>query len=255
MTVDAGVITWDGYDAAAIGRRCRVPRVELLAETDSTLDVAHALAEAGAPAGTLVVADSQRAGRGRQGRAWTSRPGAGVWATVIERPSDPSILDLLSVRVGLRLAEGLDALAGEEVDVKWPNDLFIRAGKLGGILTEARWSGTTLGWVAVGVGVNVTPPPDVTGAAGLHRGERLDVLEAIVNAVRAGAAATGELTADERARYAARDALAGRRIVAPATGRVAGISATGSLLVDTERGREQHRTGTIRFAEGGGGAS
>ena len=251
MTLDAAVITWDGYDADAVARRCRVPRVELLGETDSTLDVAHALAEGGAVAGTIVVADSQRAGRGRQGRAWTSRPGAGVWATVIERPRDPSILELLSLRVGLRLAEALDSLAGDQVRVKWPNDLLVREGKLAGILTEARWSGSTLGWVAVGVGVNMEPPEDVPSAAALRRGERLDVLEAIVNAVRAGVAATGELTADERARYAARDALAGRRIVAPAIGRVAGISATGSLLVDTERGREQHRAGTIRFAEEG----
>ena len=156
MTVTGGAVdVWDGLSAEDLARRCGVPRVKLLRETDSTLDVAHALASQGAPEGTLVVADYQTAGRGRFGRVWSSRPGLGVWCTVIERPNDPEALDVLSIRVGLRAAQALDALAGERVGVKWPNDLVLAAGKVGGILSEARWTGASLAWVAVGVGVGV----------------------------------------------------------------------------------------------------
>jgi BirA family biotin operon repressor/biotin-[acetyl-CoA-carboxylase] ligase len=257
MTSDTQLsVMWDGHTAGALAHRCGVPHVELLTETDSTLDVAHALAETDAPAGTVVVADTQRAGRGRHGRPWSSPPGQGVWCTIIERPSDARVLEVLSIRIGLRLAEGLDALAGERVGVKWPNDLVLHAGKVGGILTEARWSGSTLAWVAVGVGVNVVAPDDAPMAAGLQPGtRRTDVLHAIVRAVRGAATVEGHLSNDELARFAGRDALFGRRILDPSEGRVAGIAASGALLVDASPGsgregkREQHRAGTIRFAE------
>lgn len=245
-----GLFRWDGYNATDIAQRCGLPLVELYAETDSTLDVVHALAEKGAPAGTLVVADAQRAGRGRQGRAWSSPPGTGVWCTVLERPLDVKAVDVLSLRVGLRIAEGLDAFAGETIRVKWPNDLILRAGKLGGILTEARWIGASLGWVAVGVGVNVVLPPDVEGAAGLRDGvQRIEVLTAVVGAVRSAAAVRGELSPSEIDRFRERDALRGRRVISPSDGTVVGVAASGALLVDTEGGREQHRAGTVRFAE------
>lgn len=253
MTPDARSITWDGYPADALARRCTVPRVELLGETDSTLDVAHALAEHGASAGTVVVADSQRAGRGRLGRAWSSPPGHGVWCSIIERP-DQKALEVLSIRVGLRAAEALDVFADERVGVKWPNDLTLGGRKLGGILIEARWTGASPGWVTVGVGVNVLAPAGVDGAIGLRDGSRrVDVLTAIVGAVRSAAAARGDLTSAETDRYRERDVLAGRRIVSPAVGTVIGVAASGALLVETARGTQQHRAGTIRFAEEGEG--
>lgn len=251
MVPDTVALTWEGLSALELARRCAVPRIELLSETESTQDVAHALAEGGggAPAGTTVLADTQRAGRGRLGRTWTSQPGLGVWCTVLERPVHTDALDLLSLRVGLNAAEALDRFAGERVGVKWPNDLILQRGKLGGILVEARWSGSSLGWVAIGVGVNVIAPPDVAGASALARGaRRTDVLVEIVRAVRTAAAAQGRFTNDELARFRARDVLAGRRIVSPAAGTVAGITATGSLVVETVRGSEHVRAGTIRLA-------
>lgn len=242
--------TWDGFAAAEIARRCDVPGVELLAETDSTLDVAHALAERGARSGTLVVADCQRVGRGRHGRSWSSEPGRGVWCTVIERPSGAEALEVLSIRVGTEAAESLDALAGETVGVKWPNDLMLRAGKLAGILTEARWSGPSLGWVAVGVGVNVLPPIDVPHAAGLPAGvRRIDVLAATVRAIRQAARMTGHLTAAELKRYDTRDVLSGRRLVSPCAGVARGIAASGALIVQTSAGEQLHRAGTVQCAE------
>lgn len=249
MTV--AVATWEGLDAAEIAARFYLPRVEVLPDTHSTLDDAHALAEQGAPAGTLVLADAQRAGRGRMGRSWRSHPGRGVWCTVVERPRDASALDVLSVRVGLHVAEALDRLVEHRIELKWPNDLIVCGRKLGGILVETRWQGTTLAWVAIGVGVNVIAPPDVPEAAGLADGTpRIDALLAIVPAIRKAAARTGELTPDELARYASRDALAGRQIVSPGAGVARGLAASGALIVETSTGLEQHRTGTVRFAEG-----
>jgi BirA family biotin operon repressor/biotin-[acetyl-CoA-carboxylase] ligase len=244
------VFHWDGFDAMALAERFGLAHVELHAEVDSTLDVAHELAERGAVPGTLVVSDAQRAGRGRLGRSWSSEPGRGVWCTIVERPVDPTILDTLSLRIGLQLAESLDAVAGERVRVKWPNDLVLREGKLAGILVEARWSGALLAWACVGVGVNVLAPPGVEGAAGLPAGaRRVDVLRAIVAAVRFAAAHSGNLTRDELERFAQRDALRGRRVTSPSAGTVAGIDATGALVIHTERGSELHRAGTIRLAE------
>lgn len=241
---------WDGLAADELARRCSAPKLEVLAETDSTLDVAHELAERGAPAGTVVLADAQRAGRGRHGRPWSSEPGRGVWVTVVERPGDPRSLDVLSLRVGLCCAQALDAAAGERVGVKWPNDLVLRSGKLGGILTEASWTGSSLGWVAIGVGVNVAAPPDVDTATGLRHGVvRVDVLSAVVGAVRTAAARTGVLTLDEMMQFSERDVLAGRRIASPTVGTVVGIDATGGLVVDTAHGPETLRAGSVRLAD------
>lgn len=219
-------------------------------EVDSTQDVAHELAEQGAEAGTVVVAKAQRVGRGRQGKSWSSQPERGVWSSIIERPRDPRALDVLSIRVGLLLAEALDELAMTRVGVKWPNDLRTRDGKLAGILTEARWTGERLAWVAVGVGVNVVAPDGVADAAGLAPGTRhADILSAVVRAVRQAARQEGLLTDDELARYAARDTLKGRTILTPVAGTVAGIDHTGALMVETAGGVERHRTGTVSYPE------
>src|SRR5437762_128416 len=110
-------------------RALDLPRVEILETTTSTLDVAHRLASQGAPSGTLVIADEQTAGRGRDGKNWRSSPGAGLWLTLIVRPNDVSGLDVLSLRVGLVSAEALDRFASEPIRLKWPNDLYVDRGK------------------------------------------------------------------------------------------------------------------------------
>lgn len=168
---------------------------------------------------------------------------------MLARPADRRALDVLSLRVGLRLADGLDPLARERVGLKWPNDLLLASGKLAGILVEARWSGESLSWVAIGVGVNMRPP-DVAGAAGLPPGvQRVQVLGAVIQAVRDASRASGWLDADELERFRGRDTLAGRRIVAPAHGIASGVDASGALVVRTGQGTEQYRAGTIQLAE------
>jgi BirA family transcriptional regulator, biotin operon repressor / biotin---[acetyl-CoA-carboxylase] ligase len=209
-----------------------LPRVEILESTTSTLDIAHRLAAEGAPAGTLVIANEQTAGRGRGGKSWRSAPGAGLWLTLIDRPADNSGLGVLSLRVGLASAEALDRFAPEPIRLKWPNDLYIDQGKLGGILVEARWREQAVEWVAIGLGVNVKAPDNFETAAGLEPGtERLDVLADLVPAVVAATRARGPLDTGEMEEFAARDIARGRRCIEPAVGRVTGISPSGELLV------------------------
>lgn len=223
-----------------------VPRVELLESTSSTMDVAHRLAAEKTPAGTLVIANEQTAGRGRGGNSWTSAPGAGLWLTLVERPADTSGLDVLSLRVGLATARALDRFAAEPIRVKWPNDLYIDHGKLAGILVEARWRESSLEWVAIGVGVNVRAPEGIEGSAWLEPDtNRLDVLSELVPSVRSAATEVGPLRNDEMEEFAARDLARGRKCVTPALGRVAGITPTGELLVTLADSVATFRSGSL----------
>jgi BirA family transcriptional regulator, biotin operon repressor / biotin---[acetyl-CoA-carboxylase] ligase len=222
----------DGATAAELLEALDLPRVELLATTTSTLDVAHRLAAEGAPSGTLVIADEQTAGRGRGGKSWQSPPGAGLWLTLIERPADTSGLDVVSIRIGLAAAEALDRFAPEPIRLKWPNDLYVDRGKLAGILVEARWREQSVEWIAIGLGINVRAPENIEDAAGLEPGTaRVDVLVELIPSLRLAASATGPLGAEELEEFNARDLARGRTCIQPARGRVAGITPTGELLV------------------------
>jgi BirA family biotin operon repressor/biotin-[acetyl-CoA-carboxylase] ligase len=243
---------YDGETAASIAARLGLPAVHLYASISSTMDAAHALGRAGAPAGTLIIADEQTAGRGRQGGTWRSAPARGIWLTLLERPADATGLDVLSLRVGLAAARALDAFADALVQVKWPNDLFVAGGKVAGLLVEARWHGARPDWVALGLGVNLRAPADVPGAAALREGTaRLDVLLGpLVPAIRGAAARRGPLDTHELTDYAARDYARGRRCVTPARGVVDGVTATGELAVRTAGGMEYHRGGSLLLEEG-----
>src|SRR4051812_50068807 len=102
------------------------------------MDVAHRLAAEGAPAGTLVIADEQTAGRGRGGKSWQSSPGAGLWLTLVERPKDASRLGVLSLRIGLAGGGALDRFGAEAVRVERAQDLFIHPSKIAGNLHQVR---------------------------------------------------------------------------------------------------------------------
>ncbi len=108
---------YDGLSAGDLRALLGVPRLELRAAVGSTLDLTHELAQAGAPAGTLVLADSQTEGRGRGGRAWMSESGSGIWLTLLER-SNKGSADLLSIRLGLYAARAIDKYAGAAVLLK-----------------------------------------------------------------------------------------------------------------------------------------
>jgi BirA family biotin operon repressor/biotin-[acetyl-CoA-carboxylase] ligase len=236
--------------AAEIAERCGVPRVELFDEVTSTLDIAHPLARDGAPEGTLILAERQTAGRGRSGRAWASEEGAGVWSTLIVRPRDEAALEVLSLRVGLAAARALEAFTVGEVRVKWPNDLMVDDGKLGGILIESRWRDERVDWIAIGIGINCRVPRDVPHARALRTGtDRIDALAELVPAVREAAAKSGALSDVELHDYERRDWARGRRCNSPLVGVVQGIDARGGLLVRTAAGDIAARSGSLILEE------
>jgi BirA family biotin operon repressor/biotin-[acetyl-CoA-carboxylase] ligase len=243
--------TFDGVAPDVLRARLGVPELHVFDTVGSTLDVAHRLAQHGSPAGTFIVSDRQTRGRGRSGRAWESPAGSGLWITLLERPADAARLQVLTLRLGLAAAAALDPFAGELVRVKWPNDLHVGAGKVAGVLVEARWHGPSLDWLAIGVGVNVIAPRTAAGAAGLAPGTtRLAVLDGLVPALRAAAASAGHtLTDDEMRAYERRDLARGRACIAPVEGIVRSINSSAELVVATSRGNVTTSTGSLVFRE------
>jgi len=245
---------YDGVACEALATSVRAPWIVAVADCTSTMDLAHHLASEGAAHGTVVVADTQRAGRGRSGKAWHSDRGTGVWVSVLLRHLSSAPVGLLSIRTGLALARRLDAQTRAPVTLKWPNDLLLDGGKLAGILTEARWRGDMMEWLVVGVGVNLTaPPPDASRPTALRvatlspSARRAAVLTEVVHAISYAATRTGVLTGAECSEYAVRDAVAGRVIRAPLAGTVRGITPDGALVVQTADGERHAIAGSIEF--------
>ncbi len=131
-------------------------RVVYFEETDSTNTRAKALAEEGAPEGTLVVAEKQNAGKGRRGRGWSSPPGSGIWMSVILRPDmEPSRASMLTLVAALGVSEGISRVTGIMPGIKWPNDLVLSGKKICGILTEMTTELDSIQYVVIGMGINV----------------------------------------------------------------------------------------------------
>lgn len=127
----------------------------------STMDVAAALAAEGAPAGTVVVAEEQTEGRGREGRRWFAPASSSLLFTVITRPLLVAVQDeRLSVRVAERVANAIAAYCGIRPAIKEPNDLLVNGRKLVGILLQSRVRGETVDYLLIGIGINVNIPAD-----------------------------------------------------------------------------------------------
>jgi BirA family transcriptional regulator, biotin operon repressor / biotin---[acetyl-CoA-carboxylase] ligase len=154
-------------------------RVHYYLEIGSTNDAAALFAERGAPEGTVVMASSQTAGRGRLGRSWYSPPGAGLYVSVVCR--NTTALPYLTLAGGVAVAEGVTAAAGLPVEIKWPNDVVVRSGqaapgsgrfprvrKLAGVLAEGASTAGGLQYVILGFGINLRTaayPPELSDRA------------------------------------------------------------------------------------------
>jgi BirA family biotin operon repressor/biotin-[acetyl-CoA-carboxylase] ligase len=248
-------LTLDGVPAAELAPRWGVPQCGVFRQLGSTLDALHDLGAQGAAAGTTVLAEEQTAGRGRDGRSWHS-PVGGVWLGVLLRPARAE-LGVMSVRVGLAVADAVDALLGRpETRLKWPNDVLLGERKLAGILCEGRWQGEALQWLAVGVGANVCNP--IPGAVArravalaewLPAVQRIDLLDRLVPALaRLGGTAGAALSERECTAFAARDWLLGRQLRTPAAGRARGLRPDGALLVDLGAATIAVREGHVELA-------
>jgi BirA family biotin operon repressor/biotin-[acetyl-CoA-carboxylase] ligase len=138
--------------------------LHVLPSVGSTNDVALGLAEAGAPEGTLVVAEMQTRGRGRSGQAWQTPRGTALAMSLVLRPGQirPETAWGISVVGAVAVAEALET-EGAAPSIKWPNDVLLRERKVAGLLVDASWEGERLSYAVMGIGVNVlegSAPPD-----------------------------------------------------------------------------------------------
>lgn len=211
------------------------PRLHLRS-TGSTNDRARELAQAGAPHGTLVTADAQLAGRGRQGRKWAAPPGRALLMSIVLRHTHDHAR-LLPLAAGVAVAE----VCGPDAVIKWPNDVLLPGGgKVAGILAEGR---PLEGWAVLGIGLNVAvdvadlPAAVQETAATLGRDPDAiqDTLRDLLDALkRALSLDPPELLEALRER----DALLGQQITwAAGHGRAVGIDGAGRLLVRLPEGR------------------
>lgn len=196
---------------------------------DSTNACARGLAEQNAPHGTLVTADEQTAGRGRQGRGWVAAAHRALLCSLVVR--DPP--RLLPLAAGIAVAEE----AGEEALLKWPNDVLIDGRKVAGILVEGR---PQQGWAIAGIGVNVAAdeadfPPELRGRAGTLGRAASEVeptLMRLMARLEEWLAAPPEVVLSALRK---RDALLGRHVRwQGGEGEAAGVDDQGRLLVATD---------------------
>ncbi len=139
------------------------PACHVRESVTTTFDWLKELESAGAPNGTLVIAKSQTAGRGRRGRTWQS-PAGGAWFGILLRPPlSVAESGCISVVTAVAVAQALRDQYNRPVEVKWPNDLLLSQKKLGGILSELTSSGNRVESLLLGIGVNVnnSVPKDV----------------------------------------------------------------------------------------------
>jgi BirA family biotin operon repressor/biotin-[acetyl-CoA-carboxylase] ligase len=213
------------------------PRVHLR-RTDSTNDRARELAIAGAPHGTLVSASEQTAGRGRQGRRWSAPANSALLMSLVLR-SPPALLPLIA-------AVAVCDVAGDDAQIKWPNDIVTAQSdglaKLAGILAEGR---PQQDWAVLGIGLNVavrledlpTELRDTAATLGRSSGEIEPTLERLLRAL---GQRLGEPTEATLEAWRTRDALRGRAIVwsthsssedQVTSGRAEGLDGDGRLVV------------------------
>ena len=150
-------------------------------ETDSTMNRAREAALEGARSGTVVLAERQSAGRGTKARTWES-PAGGLFFTVITRPTTHvTEIHREVLRMQCALAESLASRAASRAGVLWPNDVAVRSGaespweKAAGVLAEYLVTGSSVEYLALGVGVNTGTRPSIPGAASVSA-SRADIL-------------------------------------------------------------------------------
>ena len=239
-------------NAAAIAALSRAKvAIKVVAQTGSTnADLLARASTLAAP--LLLVAEHQSAGRGRAGRSWLSSPEGSLTFSLAWRfDGGPQALLGLPLAVGVALADTLGAL-GQQVHLKWPNDVLKDGDKLAGILIEtqsARGGGT---WTVIGIGLNLLMPDTMEAqlgrsAAGMPWLARMDrdalmaaLLDGLADCLREFAARG---FAAFSARWNLRHAWQGETVVlldggvVLHEGRAAGVDDSGRLLLDTDEGR------------------
>jgi BirA family biotin operon repressor/biotin-[acetyl-CoA-carboxylase] ligase len=257
-------VSWEGRSVEDWRTEWDLPELHIFQTVGSTNDVLRARADAGAPAGTTVIAEIQTSGRGRRSRAWNAPSGKALLFSTLVRPavlSSAEYAGTIPLRVGMGIARAIEDVTGISTRLKWPNDVLTRDGrKLAGILCESMLSATALSYTVVGVGINVLQGPDdfdddiratAASLAMLSRIEpdRARIATACIRELRSIFDATvrplSELEQDE---YNRRDALAGLAIAVDGkpAGTAHGVSASGGLNVFAANERRLIHSGTVR---------
>jgi BirA family biotin operon repressor/biotin-[acetyl-CoA-carboxylase] ligase len=210
--------------------------------TDSTNERARTLAAAGAPHGTLVTADEQRAGRGRQGRVWTAPPRSAVLMSVVLR----ELSETLPLAAAVAVCEALPV----DARIKWPNDVWIDGRKVAGILVEGR---PQEGWAVLGIGLNVATeefPAELNATSLRLAGASLSTDEALTALIAALRLWLPRPASDVLAAWRSRDALLGgtvRWANGSKEGTAAGVDDSGALIVETVDGRVTLDAGEVHL--------
>jgi len=228
-----------------------VALVEAYPRIGSTNDRAMELASTGDGELAVVIADEQTAGRGRRGARWHSPPGSGLWMSIVLPASRPA--PHASLLVGLAVAEAIEAVAAAvRVGIKWPNDLMIRGGKVGGILCESAGSA-----VVAGIGINLRALGTTPAMSLAYRATSLeaecgkllsaaDLAGSIVGQLKARPLALDSSTAGA---LTARDALLGTQVDTEehGAGVARGIDSSGALVLERPDGsRVTVMAGSVR---------
>jgi BirA family biotin operon repressor/biotin-[acetyl-CoA-carboxylase] ligase len=139
------------FDLALVRARLPDRRIDWFPCVSSTMILAAQLAHDGCPSGTVVGADGQFAGIGRQGHSWHSEAEAGLYvSTILRLPIAASALPVVMLALGIATQQAIGEVTGLAVDLRWPNDVMIGGKKCAGILAQMEGSA-----VVTGIGINV----------------------------------------------------------------------------------------------------
>lgn len=233
--------------AAGLGLAGRRFDIDILPRCDSTNAVLLGRAQAGAPSGTVVVAEEQTAGRGRRGRTWFASPGDSLTFSLLWRFAPGRAPAGLSLAVGVAVARALEGIGADETALKWPNDILMQGRKLGGILVELVADPPHAAIIGIGINLRLPEgmPEDVRAASAA-----IGAAGAEVDADGVLAALLGELLATLetfaaggfaaiRAEWTARHAFQDARVrlstdfAPPREGICRGVDTDGALLLET----------------------
>jgi BirA family biotin operon repressor/biotin-[acetyl-CoA-carboxylase] ligase len=212
------------------------------------------------PDGTLILAESQTAGRGRMGRSWYSEPESGLYFSLVLHPDvSPGFAPLFTLGCAVALHNAVERQTGLNADIKWPNDLLVEGKKVAGILAEIQADLDRIHVLVVGVGLNVNHsglPEDLTERATSlrlvsgHSHSRLEILldfleqfEGLIDRFHAGGpeVMVSEWTRCSSFAFGRRVQIAdGARVVEGVT---MGLNPFGALRVETVHGQVQELYG------------
>jgi BirA family biotin operon repressor/biotin-[acetyl-CoA-carboxylase] ligase len=178
------------FDLASVRARLPGRRIDWFPSVNSTMTLASRAAKDGCPAGTVIGADGQVAGIGRQGHTWHSEAEAGLYVSIVLRlPVEAAALPVVMLALGLSTQEAIAHVTGLAADIRWPNDVMINGKKCAGILAQLEGSAVVAG---IGINVNHTMFPTAIEplATSLRREgkrgvSREDLLVALLHAVDA----------------------------------------------------------------------